>query len=91
MILGYAKAALTFLEAAGILTKLAIAAGLVVATLAAYGVWHHKVYQSGVHDTLVAIARADAKVIARATEYRNAWKNCRALEKKWDQTIGGCS
>jgi redox-regulated HSP33 family molecular chaperone len=87
----YVKAVLTALSAAGLLTKLLVAAGLFAAMLTAYGVWHHKVYQSGVRDTLVAIARADAKVIARATEYRNAWKNCRALEKKWDQTTGGCS
>jgi redox-regulated HSP33 family molecular chaperone len=87
----YVKAALAALDAAGLLTKILVAAGLIAAMLTAYGVWHHKVYQSGVHDTLVAIARADAKVIARATEYRNAWKNCRALEKKWDQTTGGCS
>jgi hypothetical protein len=33
------------LGAAGLITKLIVAAGLAAALLAAYGVWHHKVYQ----------------------------------------------
>ena len=89
--IGYAKLALTALEASGLLIKLAVAAGLLTAVLIAYGVWHHKVYQEGVHDTLVKIAKADAKVIARATEYRNAYKSCHDQGKQWDQSTGGCS
>lgn len=77
--------------AAGLLTKLITVGVLAVSLLAAYGVWHHKVYQSGVNDTLAKIARADAKTIARATEARNAFKNCRDLGKQWDQTTGRCS
>lgn len=88
--IGYAKLALTALEASGMLMKLAVAAGLVVAMLAAYGVWHHKVYSQGWYAALASIARQDEKTIAKATEFRNAFKTCRSDGKSWDQTTGGC-
>ena len=85
------KAALGAFGAAGLLTKLIVVGSLAVTLLTAYGVWHHSIYQSGVNDTLAAIARADAKTIARAQVARSAWKNCRDLGKHWDQSTGRCS
>ena len=91
MIGTYLKLGMTALGGAGLLTKVIIALGLAGSLLAAYGVWHHKVYTKGWNDALAAIARQDAKTIARATEFRAAFKNCRDLGKRWDQTTGQCS
>jgi sensor domain CHASE-containing protein len=78
------------LSAAGLLTKILVAAGLVAAALATYGVWHHKVYQSGVDDAVAKIARADAKLVNRAIEARRKLKDCQSQDKAWDQTTGAC-
>jgi hypothetical protein len=76
--------------ATGLVTKL-IAAGVLLAALATtYGVWHHKVYQSGVNDTLAKIARADAKTVAKALAARGVLKGCQARGLEWDQTTGAC-
>ena len=88
--IGYAKAALTALEASAALTKLAIALGLIGALAIAYGVWHHKVYQSGVNDTIAAIAREDTRFINKALAARTKWKECRDQNRGWDQTTGRC-
>ncbi len=76
--------------AAGLLTKLAVAAGLAAALLAGYGVWHHHVDQGGYQRALADIARADSGAVSRATSYRNNFKECRAAGKGWDQTSGEC-
>lgn len=86
----YFKAALSALSAAGLLTKMLVVVGLVAALLTAYGVWHHKVYSNGYDAALAAVARADARAVGKATEYRNAFKECRAAGKGWDQTTGRC-
>jgi hypothetical protein len=88
--IAYAKAALTALEAAGLLTKVLVALGLVGALLTAYGVWHHQVYESGVRDTIAGIAREDAKWIDRAVKARSKWKDCHDQNRGWDQTTGRC-
>jgi hypothetical protein len=85
------KGLLTLIETSGLVIKIAMAAGLVALVLVAYGVWHHKVYDEGWYAALASIARADAKTIARATEYRNAWKACHATGRDWNQTSGNCS
>lgn len=87
----YVKAGLTALSAAGLLTKLLVAAGLVAGLLTAYAVWHHKVYAKGYDAALAAVARADARAVGKATEYRNVFKDCRAQGRGWDQTTGRCS
>jgi predicted chitinase len=87
----YIRLACGALGATGLLTKLLVAAGLLTALLAAYGVWHHKVYGKGYDAALAAVARADARAVGKATEYRNIFKNCRAQGRGWDQTTGKCS
>jgi hypothetical protein len=86
----YLRTAMAALSAAGILTKLLVAAGLLAALLATYG-WHHKVYSKGYDAALAAVARADARAVGKATEYRNIFKDCRAQGRGWDQTTGKCS
>ena len=86
----YLRTAMTALSAAGLLTKLLVAAGLLTALRAAYDVWHHKVYSKGYDAALAAVARADARAVGKATEYRNIFKDCRAQGRGWDQTAGRC-
>ena len=82
--------ALTMLNASSLVMKLCIAGGVSLAIIAGYGLWHHEVYQSGVKDTIAAIARADQKVITRASAARGKWKECHDQNRGWDQTTGGC-
>lgn len=86
----YLRMAWAALGAAGLLTKLLVAAGLVAALLAAYGVWHHQVYSKGWTDALAAVARQDARAIGQAQAYRSKFKECRAAGQGWDQTTGRC-
>lgn len=88
--MSYIKAILTMLSAAGLLTKILVGVGLVAATLATYGIWHHKVYQSGVNDTVAKIARADTKLVNRAIKARAKLKDCQSQGKDWDQSTGAC-
>ena len=86
----YLRTAMTALSAAGLLTKLAMGAGAVVALLAVYGVWHHQVYQRGVDDAVAQIARNDARLVARAVAARAKLKECQIGGMSWDQTTGAC-
>lgn len=86
----YLKAAMTALGTASLVTKLFVAAGLFAAVLTAYGVWHHRVYQNGVKDTIAGMARADAKLVDRALKARGKLKECQAQSREWDQSTGEC-
>jgi hypothetical protein len=86
----YAKAALTALEAAGLLTKLLIAAGLVGAVITAYAVWHHEVYQSGYDRAISDIAEENAEAIGHAVERRKPWRECRDRRGTWIQSTRTC-
>lgn len=83
--------ALAAFGGAGLITKLITIGVLAASLLAAYGLWHHRVYTKGWNDALAAIARQDSKAIADATRLRSAFKTCREAGRKWDQTTGACS
>lgn len=87
----YVKMAIDAIEASGLLTKILLGVGLLAAAGTGYGVWHHEVYETGVKDTIAAIARADAKTVARAIAARAVLKDCEAHNMKWDQSTGRCS
>lgn len=78
------------LEASGLLVKVAVIGGLMIAMGVTYGVWHHEVYQSGVNDTIASIARADAKTVDRALKARAVLQQCQSSGKQWDQSTGEC-
>ncbi|MCP1832849.1 hypothetical protein [Bradyrhizobium sp. USDA 4545] len=90
MIIGYAKAAIAFLETAGTSLKWLIVAGIAIALVTIYGIWHHQIYQSGVNDTIAGIAREDKGWVDRAWEARSKLQACKALGRGWDQTTGRC-
>lgn len=85
------KLAMTAFGGAGLLTKLITVGVLAAALLAAYGVWHHKVYRSGYDRAISDIAAADTKAVQRATTARSAFKTCRESGRQWDQATGTCS
>lgn len=87
----YLKAGLALLQASGLVTKLIVAGGLLLAAAAAYGVWHHKVYQSGYARAIADIAAEDKRAIGAATEMRNTWRECRDRGGRWIQSEGRCA
>lgn len=91
MIGAYLKLGMTALGGAGLLTKLIIALGLAASLLGVYGVWHHRVYQSGVNDTLAKIARAEVKMVGRALKLRQDLTECESIPgREWKMEIGRC-
>jgi hypothetical protein len=55
-----------------------------------YGVWHHKVYQSGYKRAISDIAAQDERAITQAEAKRSVFKQCRAAGRRWDQVEGRC-
>jgi hypothetical protein len=84
------EAALLAWKAASWGLRIAAIVGPIVVGGIAYGVWHHKVYQGGVDDTIAKIARNDAKTVARASKLRDVYETCAARNGRWDQTTGAC-
>lgn len=72
------------------LIVLGVAGAIAAGAVGVYGVWHHKVFQSGYDRALLDIARADGAAIDRAAVKRNAWRACRDAGRSWDQTAGRC-
>ncbi|UGX98216.1 hypothetical protein G6321_00025065 [Bradyrhizobium barranii subsp. barranii] len=87
----YLKAGLAALQASGLLAKLIAAAVAALALLAAYGVWHHRVFQSGYDRALADIAAEDLRAIGKATELRDVWRDCRKRGGRWIQSEGKCA
>lgn len=67
-----------------------VAAVLVIASVVSFWIGSHDAYHRGVDDTVAKIARADAKLVARAMAARAKLKDCQAQNKEWDQSTGGC-
>ncbi|ULK98834.1 hypothetical protein [Bradyrhizobium sp. I71] len=87
----YLRGAMALLRASGLVTKLLVAGGLLLAVVTAYGVWHHKVYRSGYVRALADIAAEDKRAIGAATELRKTWRECRDRGGHWIQSEGRCS
>jgi hypothetical protein len=87
----YLTGAAKLLQASGWLTKLALAGALALAVLGAYGIWHHKVFQSGYDRALADVAAEDARAIGRATDLRSTWLACRKTGRRWIQSEGKCA
>jgi hypothetical protein len=90
MLISAAKMALSALEASSTTIKLAIAAGLAIAVVTIYGLWHHEVFHAGYTKALADIAAEDSQAIERATGMRATWQACRARNGRWDQATGAC-
>lgn len=82
--------ALTAFSATSFLTKAIIIGGLALSLLTAGGVMYHHIWSNGYDRALTDIAKQDAAAIARATTYRNAFRDCRDRGLRWDQGTGKC-
>ncbi len=80
----------TYIKGAGLLAQLVGVVSIVTLVGTGYGIWHHKIYKRGADDTIAAIARADAKVIAKAVAARSKLTECQTLNRQWDQSTGKC-
>jgi hypothetical protein len=68
-----------------------ITIGVIITTLGGiYAGWHIHVYRNGYRAAIAAIAKEDAKAVARATEFRSVLRDCRARGLRWDQSTGKC-
>lgn len=71
-------------------TRCVVAAVFVLATVGSYWVGRHGEYARGHHAALAEIAEENQAAIARATELRGAWRDCRSRNGQWDQSTGSC-
>lgn len=78
-----------FFAASG-LTKLIMIGSVIAALGIGYGGWYIHVYNKGYNAAIAAIARQDAKAIARATAARSAVNECADRGLRWDQSTGKC-
>lgn len=87
----YLKAGLAALQGSGLAVKAIALAVAALALLAAYGVWHHQVFQSGYRRALADIAAEDMSAIGAATDLRKTWRACRDRGGRWIQSEGKCA
>jgi hypothetical protein len=73
-----------------ILWRLATFAGLALALVTTYGIWHHKVYMKGWDAHEAAIVREDKRAIDAALAKRSVFNDCRDRGLRWDQSTGQC-
>ena len=70
--------------------RIVVVAGVVVATLTGYGVWHHKVFNSGWNAAIAAIAAQDRRAIDAARSARANWRACVDSDGVWNASTGQC-
>lgn len=90
MIGGIFKIGLAAFGGAGLMTKAIVIGAMALSLLTAYGVWHHKIYERGVEDTIAKIARADEAILKRARDARSSFASCRSAGRTWDQGTNQC-
>ena len=57
---------------------------------AAYGLWHHKVFNSGWNAAIAAIAAQDRRAIDAARSARAHWRACVDSDGVWNASTGQC-
>ena len=70
--------------------RIVVVGGCIAAVLAGYGLWHHKVFNSGWNAAIAAIAAQDSRAIDAA---RTARAHCRACvdgDGVWNASTGQC-
>lgn len=71
-------------------TRLAIIGGILAALATSGGIIYYKIWDRGYEYALAAIAKRDAKAIAKATAYSGAVDDCDTRGLRWDQSTGKC-
>ena len=70
--------------------RLAIVGGGIAAIAAGYGLWHHKVFNSGWNAAIAAIAAQDRGAIDAARSARANWRSCVDDGGVWNASTGQC-
>jgi hypothetical protein len=70
--------------------RIVVIAGCVAAVFAAYGLWHHKVFNSGWNAAIAAIAAQDRRAIDAARSARAHWRACVDGGGVWNASTGQC-
>lgn len=70
--------------------RIGLGVALIAALATGYGVWHHKVYQSGYDAAIAAIALADQAAIDRVAAGVKDIADCRVRGGTWDVVTGTC-
>lgn len=78
------------LGAIPLLWRIGIGLAIVAALGVGYGVWHHRVYESGYAAAIAAVARADQDAIDRVAAGVKELVECRVRGGTWDVVTGTC-
>jgi high-affinity Fe2+/Pb2+ permease len=70
--------------------RIVVIGGGIVAILAGYGLWHHKVFNSGWNAAIAAIAAQDRRAIDAARTARAHWRACVDGDGVWNVSTGKC-
>jgi hypothetical protein len=70
--------------------RIVVTVGGIAAILAAYGLWHHKVFNSGWNAAIAAIAAQDRRAIDAARSARAHWRACVDGDGVWNASTGQC-
>jgi hypothetical protein len=70
--------------------RIVVVGGGIAAVLAAYGLWHHKVFNSGWNAAIAAIAAQDRRAIDAARSARAHWRACIDGDGVWNASTGQC-
>ena len=70
--------------------RIAIVGGGIAAIAASYGLWHHKVFNSGWNAAIAAIAAQDKGAIDAARSARANWRSCVDGGGVWNASTGQC-
>jgi hypothetical protein len=70
--------------------RIIVIGSVIAAALAGYGLWHHKVFNSGWNAAIAAIAAQDRRAIDAARSARAHWRACVDGDGVWNASTGQC-
>jgi hypothetical protein len=80
----------TLFRALSLKLRIIIIGGVIAAIAATYGLWHHKVFNSGWNAAIAAIAAPDRRAIDAARSARANWRACVDNGGVWNASTGQC-
>lgn len=81
---------IALLGALPLVARIGIGFAIVAALATGYGVWHHKVYQSGYDAAIAAVADADDGAVNRVKDEVKIRNECRMRGGTWDLVNWKC-
>ena len=70
--------------------RIVVMGGAIAAIGAGYGLWHHKVFNSGWNAAIAATAAQDRRAIDAARSARANWRSCVDGGGVWNASTGQC-